>query len=97
MGLRVGGERFKLEEVVSDGDDSSDQWDPKAIWEEWSETYRDSFEEGKAASRKWNKVNYSEREVKLWLALGLIEMHEIVELWLDGVIKFAVEIVWSVV
>ena len=60
--------------------------------EEWSETYRDSFEESNAV-RKWNKVNYSEREVKLWLALGLIELHEIVELWLEGVIKFAVEIV----
>ena len=90
MGLRVGGERFKLEEVIPDGDEPSEI---QKLREEWSETYRDSFEEGKAASRKWNKVNYSEREVKLWLALGLIELHEIVELWLEGVIKFAVEIV----
>ena len=89
MGLRVGGERFKLEEVVSDGDDSSEI---QKLREVWSETYRASFEESKAA-RKWNKVNYSEREVKLWLALGLIELHEIVELWLEGVIKFAFEIV----
>ena len=50
------------------------------------------FEEESNFARKWNKVNYSEREVKLWLALGLIELHEIVELWLDGVIHFAFEI-----
>ena len=78
MGLRVGGERFKLEleEVVPDGDEPSEI---KKLREEWSETYRDSFEEESNFARKWNKVNYSEREVKLWLALGLIELHEIVD------------------
>jgi len=77
-GLRVGGERFKL---------GSSEF--QKLREEWGGNDLDdkNFHSSDKVERTWNKCTYREREVKLFLALGLVELSHIVDLVMDGVIE----------
>jgi len=58
--------------------------------EEWGGNDLDdkNFHSSDKVERTWNKCTYREREVKLFLALGLVELSHIVDLVMDGVIEF---------
>ena len=88
MGLCIGGERFKLETLLSSNTKGSLS-EIQKLREQWGGNDLDdnNFHSNDKLKREWNKCAYREREVKLFLALGLVELSHIVDLVMDGVIE----------
>ena len=86
-GLRVGGERFKLGSALSDTEGSLSKI--KMLREQWGGNDPDdkNFHSSDKVERVWDKCTYREREVKLFLALRLVELSHIVDLVMDGVVE----------
>jgi len=83
-GLRIAGERFKLGSLLSDTEDSPSEI--QKLREQWGGNDLDdnNFHSNDKLEREWNKCVYREREVKLFLALGLVELSHIVDLVMGG-------------
>ena len=77
-----------MESLLSDEEDSSEIL---KLREEWggSEPDNTNFHSSECLERELNKCNYSERQVKRFLALGLVTVNELVDLRMAEVVSYA--------